>query len=93
MTVRELLARIDSRELTEWAAYERISGPLGGARIDIAAAIVATTVANANRSRRRPYKLDSFLPAWARPPRRAMSPEEMWTAVQRIHARLGGTAR
>lgn len=29
MTVRELLRRIDSREITEWEAYERAHGPLG----------------------------------------------------------------
>ncbi|MFJ4828390.1 hypothetical protein ACIP79_00390 [Streptomyces sp. NPDC088747] len=29
MTVRELLARIDSHELAEWAAYERFAGPVG----------------------------------------------------------------
>ncbi|WP_055563600.1 hypothetical protein [Streptomyces atriruber] len=28
MTVRELLERIDSRELAEWAAYERYAGPV-----------------------------------------------------------------
>lgn len=29
MTVDELLRKISSRELTEWAAFERINGPLG----------------------------------------------------------------
>lgn len=29
MTVRELLDRIDSRELAEWDAFERAYGPLG----------------------------------------------------------------
>ena len=29
MTVSELLARIDSYELSEWVAYERAFGPLG----------------------------------------------------------------
>lgn len=29
MPVRELLSRIDSRELTEWVAYEEEFGPVG----------------------------------------------------------------
>jgi hypothetical protein len=41
MTVRELLARIDSRELTEWAAFERLYGPLGPVRHDYLTAMVA----------------------------------------------------
>jgi hypothetical protein len=39
MTVRELLARIDSRELTEWAAYEHYAGPLGPSWSDEATAL------------------------------------------------------
>lgn len=29
MPVRELLSRIDARELTEWVAYEETFGPIG----------------------------------------------------------------
>lgn len=90
MTVRELLARIDSRELSEWMAYERISGPLGGRRTDIAAAIGASATANANRSRRKPYKVTDFLPTWDRP---KQSPEDMWSRVVAMNERMGGVTR
>lgn len=40
MTVAEMLARISSYELTEWAAYEQMTGPLGPSwRDDVLAAI------------------------------------------------------
>lgn len=69
MTVRRLLAELDSRELSEWAAYERFAGPLGGARDDIHAAIVATAATNANRTKKdRKAKPADFLTKWDRPP-------------------------
>lgn len=34
MTVAEMLDRIDSRELTEWVAYEHMFGPLGSQYAD-----------------------------------------------------------
>ncbi|MGH3933637.1 MAG: phage tail assembly protein T [Pseudonocardiaceae bacterium] len=89
-TVAELLARISSRELSEWMVYEKLTGPLGGRRLDIAAAIGAAAAVNANRSRRRPYSVEDFIPVWSKPPRQAMSPEEMWAAVQRIQAGMSG---
>ena len=65
MTVAELLARVSSRELTEWMAYERLTGPLGGERADHHAALVAQTVANVNRGKRaRRHKLSDFLIKW-----------------------------
>jgi len=68
MTVGELLARIDSRELTAWAAYERVTGPLGPERADIQAAIIASTIANANQGKRgRRFKPEDFLPRWDQP--------------------------
>ena len=43
MTVWELMHRIDSRELTEWMAYD-ILHPLGAERLENAIGIVAHTV-------------------------------------------------
>lgn len=40
MTVAELLARTSSRELSEWAAYERHAGPLGSSWRDEALAAI-----------------------------------------------------
>ncbi len=44
MTVEELLGRITSRELAEWAAFERVYGPIGLERGDWQAAQVTQAV-------------------------------------------------
>ncbi len=62
-TVRELLGEMDSRELTEWMAFDVVE-PIGGRRSDYQAAIVASTVANANRGKGRPLKPDDFIPEY-----------------------------
>ncbi|WP_431772178.1 phage tail assembly protein T [Streptomyces cucumeris] len=89
MTVRRLLAETGSRELAEWAAYERITGPLDGRRGDVQAAIVAATVANSQRTKGRPLQPKDFIPKWDKP--KAMTPEEMWAAAMQANAALGGT--
>lgn len=45
MTVRELLARIDSAELTEWFAYDTLE-PFGEVRADYRAGIIAAQITN-----------------------------------------------
>lgn len=94
-TVAELLARITSRELSEWMAYEQVAGPLGGRRIDHAAALITSAVLNANRGKGQPRRSpEQLLPEWGRPrARRRMGPDEMWTAAQAANAKLGGTVR
>nr|WP_116048614.1 DUF4035 domain-containing protein [Amycolatopsis palatopharyngis] len=69
-------------------AYERISGPLGGRRDDILAAVVAATVANSNRGQRAAYKVDKFLPHWE--PAQPLSPIELYEKARQINAALGG---
>ena len=65
MTVAELADRIDSRELTEWAAFERVEGPIGQERADGHAGIVASIVANSNRKKgRRAFEPNDFIPDW-----------------------------
>ncbi|MHB9836848.1 phage tail assembly protein T [Paraburkholderia terrae] len=44
MTVRQLLANLDSAELSEWMAFNQIE-PFGEARADLRAGIIASTVA------------------------------------------------
>lgn len=65
MTVRELLERIDSRELSEWIAYYELE-PWGEERADLRAGIVAATVVNSRpRDKRNPgktYKPEDFMP-------------------------------
>ena len=88
MPVRELLARTSSRELTEWIAYEKITGPLDARlRTDIAAGIVAATVHNSQGAKRR-AKPSDFLPTWFK---RRKSPSEIWQDVLKANAALGGS--
>lgn len=64
MTVRELLTRIDSRELTEWMAFFELE-PWGSEIEDHRFGVVASTIANVNRDpkrRARSYEPDDFFP-------------------------------
>ena len=62
MTVKELLSRMDSRELAEWVAYYSIE-PFGDFRTDLVGGIVASTIANCNRSKHsRSFKPSDFMP-------------------------------
>lgn len=86
MTVRELLARIDSRELSEWSAYFGLE-PWGTEVEDWRAGLVASTIANANRDPKRqkkPYQPKDFMPQRVPPKEEEQSWEdqakilEMW---------------
>lgn len=94
MTVRELLARIDSRELAEWAAFFQLE-PWGAEVEDFRAALVTAAIANAHRDprrRRQPYKPTDFMP------RREPVPEQSQEEIERtleawaraLEARMGG---
>ncbi|HET8684973.1 MAG TPA: hypothetical protein VFM54_24335 [Micromonosporaceae bacterium] len=87
-TVRELLARIDSRELTEWLVYEQLYGPLGPDRDDQLAALVAATVANALRSRGPAQKVSAFVPRWSAEPEQ--DTREQLHVAAGLAAQLGG---
>lgn len=58
-----LLAELSSQQLAEWLAYFQLE-PWGEDRADLRTGIVASTVANANRSpkQKRPYQPDDFMP-------------------------------
>lgn len=89
MTVREMLDRIDARELDDWRAWERIYGTLGPERHDLLHAITASTVANVNRGKGKPAKkLTDFMPKWSRP---VQSTREQLAVVYALNAQLGGT--
>jgi len=91
MPVGELLRRIDSRELTEWMAYERVAGPLGPERADLHAAIVAATVANAMRGKKgRPFKPADFMPQWDRPSPVEQTGDDHLRIVKQLQAAFGG---
>lgn len=87
MPVRELLSRISSRELTEWMAYERLTGPLDSRlRSDINAGVIAATVANSAGSKRAARPAD-FLPSWYERPK---TPEEIWKEIVKANTAMGG---
>ena len=88
MTVKEMLARIESTELTEWMAYEKISGPLGGRRLDVAAAIISAAVLNTNRRKgTKAVTPDDMLARWDN----FQSDEDVWDAIRKANTAMGGT--
>lgn len=93
MTVRELLQRIDSYELSEWMAYYSLE-PFGQDRGDIGPAIVAATVANANRvPDTPPYDLKDFLPTFELEPEKDLqSPawRQQLAIVELLNSAFGG---
>lgn len=67
MTVRELLSRIDSREISEWIAYENETGPLGSERLDHLVARLAATMVRVNvpkKEDQKKIKDSDFLIDW-----------------------------
>lgn len=88
MTVRELLVRIDSRELAEWAAYYNVS-PFGPDRSDLRAGVIAATVANCHSVKGK-FKPSDFVPK-VRRPAVEQTPQDLKAVAVRITAMLGGT--
>lgn len=63
-----MLARLDSAELAEWEAFDRLEPLDHGLRAELAAAIVTQTAANLHRGENAaPYVLDDFRIDWAAP--------------------------
>lgn len=88
MTVADLDNRLGSAELTEWMAFERITGPLGRRRQDIQAATIAATIANANRGKKgKTFKMTDFLIPYGE---REKSPDQMLQMVRSLNAQMGG---
>jgi hypothetical protein len=88
MPVAEMLRRTSSHELTEWAAYEQLTGPLDTRlRNDISAGIVAATVANSQGAKRK-LKPADFIPVWFK---RKKSVDEIWAEVMKANSALGGS--
>lgn len=89
MTVADLDARLTSSELTEWMAYEKLTGPLGRRRADIQAATIAATIANASRTKGKKFKVKDFLIPYGEK-NRPRTGEEMLALVREINASVGG---
>lgn len=89
--MRQLLAETGAAELAEWRAYEQIAGPLGGARGDIQAALVATVIASVNKGKgQRTPRISDFVPRWDRA-RVRKTPEELFKLALAANSALGGT--
>lgn len=72
-----------------------MAGPIGADRIDYLFGMLASVIANSNRSKSsKPYRADQFIPKWDKnaPAERRpeMSPEEMIRAVKRANKAMGG---
>lgn len=59
-----MLARVSSSELAEWAAYERVHGPLGPSRGDVLHAVHMALVYNQWAEKGKTKKPKDFLPEW-----------------------------
>ncbi|MER7077915.1 Protein of unknown function [Saccharopolyspora kobensis] len=81
---------MDSQELSEWAAFEMIEGPIGQRRDDILTAMQISAVVNANRDRKQPYPFSDFVPKWDRT---QPTPEELFRKLAGINATLGGSTQ
>lgn len=90
MTVRELLARIDSLELTEWMAAYNVE-PWGEDRSDLRAGIVASTVANCHSTKGHEFKPSDFIPQFVEMEKPQQTPEQMQRMARKLNAMFGGS--
>jgi len=78
MTVKELLARIDSRELAEWIAFNSTDPIDQRWRTDLAGGVVASTIANVNRTKSsKTFTPSDFMPMHQKPEPEQQSDDEM----------------
>lgn len=81
-----MLSRMSSRELTEWMAYEQVTGTIGPDRSDIHSGIVASTVANAMKGKKgKKFEPKDFIPQWDR---KEQTWEDQLAVVKRVHGSL-----
>lgn len=80
-----------SRLLTEWMVFAKLE-PFGERRADLRSAIVAATVANANRSKdQQAYKIEDFMPKFEDDEaEREPDWEAMLARVRGLNAAFGG---
>jgi hypothetical protein len=89
-TVQELLERISSRELSEWAVFYQ-QEPFGQEADWLGSAIVASTVANANRGKgQKAFEAYDFMPKPGAQKKKAQSPEEMLQFAAMFTLAAGG---
>ena len=83
MTVKQLLRSIDSKELSEWAAYYSIE-PFGYFRsADLPASLIASTIANCNRTpNSKSFCPQDFMLVGEHAKEKAMEEDEMKSVLQ-----------
>jgi hypothetical protein len=80
--------------LSEWEAYEVVSGPIGDERLDHLFAGLQSTIANSNRGKRqKPFEAKQFLPRWGRAKEQTEGPLDghaLLAKVKSINRKMGG---
>lgn len=81
-----MLAELTSAQFAEWMAYSRLE-PWGEERDDLRMGIIASTIANANRSKgQKPFTPQQFMPDFER----VSEDEQMRRMVEQLRKSLGG---
>lgn len=78
-----MLRRIPASLLAEWMAYDQVEPISLGYRGEVAAAQVASVIANVNRNpekKRQPYTIEDFVVKYGEAA--AADPEEVWMKVR-----------
>ena len=83
MSVRQMLASMDSKEISEWAAYYSIE-PFGYFRsADLPASIIASTLANCNRTKNsKTFTPQDFMLVGEYSKKQVMEEDEMKSILQ-----------
>lgn len=85
-----MLAAMTSAQFVEWRAYFALE-PWDEERADLRAAIIAATIANAHRDRKRrptPIPIESFMPRFDAAQRR---PAQTWQQQQQLARLIAST--
>jgi hypothetical protein len=83
-----MLADMDSDEITDWMAYEQVTGPLGSARHDLLHGIRSSVMANTVAPRGRKTRPQDFIPEWDQ--NKEPDWEQMLATVRVMNSRFGG---
>ncbi|MGI5443395.1 phage tail assembly protein T [Streptomyces shenzhenensis] len=76
--------------MTEWMAYESVTGPLGPRRLDALFAMLTATVANTARGKgTKAAAPKDFMPEWDRGAKQDW--RDMLSAVKAYNSQIGGT--
>ncbi|NWN89181.1 MAG: hypothetical protein HLX51_11690 [Micrococcaceae bacterium] len=89
MTREEMLSRMSSAELTQWLAYEEVTGPLGAERDDALAALNAFYIMRALGAKK--VKIDKLMPKWDRKP--AQKWQDMKMIAQALTKQFKGNVK